>query len=101
MAVIQIWIEEAYCEGEKDDQIAKNEIWSNFWTEYHTTDDKRPTFFALLGKNVFGRPPFLQGKALKKDGKSSLYQKLQRRSFENRVENASNWEMVGVHVKAM
>jgi len=30
-----------------------------------------------------------------------LYQKLRRRSFENQVENASNGEMVGIHVQAM
>ena len=104
VAVIQTWMEECYCEGEEDDKIAKSEVWSNFQTEYQTTDEKRPTFFALLGNYVFGRPPFLQVKALKKDGKSSMYQKLRRRSFVNRVHSEtaeSNGEMVGVDVQAM
>ena len=102
VAMIQTYMEKCYCEGEEDDKIAKDEIWSNFQTEFQTDEDKRPTFFALLGKYVFGTPPFLQVKALKKDGKSSMYQNLRRRSFENRViseTTESNGEMVGVDVQ--
>lgn len=50
VVLIQTWMEESYCKGEEDDEIAKNEKWSNFQTEYQTTDEKRPTFVALLGK---------------------------------------------------
>ena len=69
LALIQTWIEECYCEREEDNKIAKSEVWSNFQTEYQTTDEERPSFFTLLEKYRFGQPPLLQVKALKKDKK--------------------------------
>ncbi len=80
-------MEQYYCEGEEDDKIAKEEIWSNFKTDHPTSNDKRPIFFALLGNNLFGRPLFVQLKALKKNGKNALFQKLRERSSKNRVQS--------------
>ena len=59
VTVIEIWMEKCYCEGEADNKIANDEIWCNFQTQYQINDEKRPTFFALFRKNVFGRPSFL------------------------------------------
>ena len=88
--MVQQWMERCYCEGGKDDLIAKDEIWLNFKKDSQMEDDNRSTFFTLLGKCVFNHPPFSKVRRLKKEGKVSLYQHLRNRSLEEPPAQAVN-----------
>ena len=73
----------SYCEGEEDDIITKEEVWSKFKEESQMEEEKRPTFFSLLGNSVFKQPPFLNVRPRKKQGKLSYYQHLKNRPLES------------------
>lgn len=93
VTTVQGWMKKNFLEGNEDDNISKEELWADFTNEHGTNDKDKPTFFAIIGKYVFGRPPFSQVKALKKGGKSSVFEKLRKRSFENLTQ--SNTEKDG------
>lgn len=46
-------------------------------------EEKRPTFFSLLGNSVFSQPPFLNVRPCRKQGKVSYYQHLRNRPVES------------------
>lgn len=77
------WMTKSYCEGEEDDIITKEEIWSKFQEELQMDEEKRPTFFSLLGNSVFSQPPFLNVRPCRKQGKVSYYQHLRNRPVES------------------
>lgn len=84
---VQQWMERSFCEGDKADSIAKQQLWMKFQKEMQAVEDTKSIFFSLLGNTIFKSPPFLKVTGVKIEGKVSHYQYLKERSSATEKKN--------------
>jgi len=79
--VVQTWMEKCYCEGEEKTKLPR----ATFGPTFRLSIRQMTTKCQLFSHSCLWETSVFTSQSPKKDGKSSMYQKLGQRSFENQV----------------